>query len=168
MIKFRIFGFGNTSGTTEAGSPKAENTEPEEANGEAPSNPNGQRVLIVDDDRLFLKVTRTKLQSAGFQVRTAVDPSAAIAALGDEPADVILMDICFPPDVCSGGVASWDGFQLMTWLRGMPTAKGARFIFVSCRDSETSRQRARQLGAVAYFPKPLNFDALRATLDARN
>jgi CheY-like chemotaxis protein len=168
MIKFKLFGFGDSDRTAQA--PPPENT----ALG-APPCPDrlgtpaeGKRVLIVDDDLLFLKVTTIKLQSAGFHVRTARESSAAIGALGDQPADTILMDINFPPDVCNGGMGSWDGFQIMSWLRGNPAAKGARFIMVSASNSAADRQRAQQLGAVAYFHKPLDFDRLLATISAGN
>jgi len=125
-------------------------------------------VLVVDDDPVFLRVTASKLQSAGFQVMTAKESSEAIAALGEQSADAVLMDITFQPDVCNGGMGSWDGFQLMTWLRGNPAARGARFIMVSNSNSASDRQRAQQLGAVAYFQKPLDYDGLFAAVNAGN
>jgi CheY-like chemotaxis protein len=169
MIKFKLFGFGSGEQTAPASPP------PEAAVPAAPSdtegtqaNVQGKRVLIVDDDPVFLKATAMKLQTAGFQVRTATEGSEAIAALGEAPADAILMDISFEPDVCNGGMGSWDGFQIMTWLRGNPAAKGARFIMVSNSDSASDRQRAQQLGAVAYFQKPLAHDRLLAVVNGAN
>jgi DNA-binding response OmpR family regulator len=122
----------------------------------------------VDDDLVFLKVTAAKLKSAGFQVRTARESSEAIAALGAEPVDAVLLDITFAPDVCYGGMGSWDGFQLLSWLRGFPTEKAARFIMVSNSDAAADRQRALQLGAAAYFQKPLDHDRLVALVNAEN
>jgi CheY-like chemotaxis protein len=169
MIKFKVFGLGGSEKTAPA--PPL----PEAAAPAAPSdmeitrpNPQGKHVLIVDDDPMFLKVTAMKLQSAGFQVRTAKEASEAIAALGEQPADAVLMDITFQPDVCHGGMGSWDGFQLMTWLRGIPAATGARFIMVSNSDSPADRQRAQQLGAVAYFHKPLDHERLFAVVNGAN
>ena len=125
-------------------------------------------MLIVDDDLVFLTATATKLQTAGFQVRTARESSEAIAALAEQPVDAVLMDITFQPDVCNGGMGSWDGFQIMTWLRGSPAAKGARFIVVSNSDSAADRQRALKLGAVAYFQKPLDLAQLLAVVNGAN
>jgi len=125
-------------------------------------------VLIVDDDPIFLKATAAKLQAAGFHVRTATEGSEVISTLGEEPADAILMDITFQPDVSSGGMGSWDGFQIMTWLRGYPAAKGARFIMVSNSDSESDRRRAKRLGAVAYFQKPVDHEQLFAAVNGAN
>jgi len=168
MIKFKVFGFG---GRAEAAPAVSLDVAPQEAPALREGtqiNPDGKRVLIVDDDPIFLKVTATKLQSAGFQVRTAKEGPEAIAVLGESPADVILMDINFPADVCNGGMGSWDGFQIISWLRGLPAAKGARFIVVSNSDSASDRQRAQQHGAVAYFRKPLDHDKLFEVVNAAN
>ena len=169
MIKFKVFGFGSGEETTPASpAPKAAvpaapaDTEATQANVE------GKRVLIVDDDPVFLKATAMKLQSAGLQVSTATEGSEAIAALSEQPADAVVMDINFQPDVCNGGMGSWDGFQLMSWLRGNPAVTGARFIVVSNSDSAADRQRAQQLGAVAYFQKPLDHDRLLAAVNGAN
>jgi CheY-like chemotaxis protein len=168
MIKFKFFGFTNGSATTPPPLPQAAAPEapPCPEGTEAPAE--GKRVLVVDDDLIFLKVTANKLQTAGYHVSTARESSAAIAALGDEPVDAVLMDINFPPDVCNGGMGSWDGFQIMAWLRGNPAARGARFIMVSASDSASDRQRAQQLGAAAYFHKPLDFEKLLQAINTGN
>jgi CheY-like chemotaxis protein len=168
MIKFKCFGFGNSNQTTPALSPEAAPQETVPLPESTQTNPHGKRVLIVDDDPVFLLATRTKLQSAGFQVRTATEASEAIAALGEQPVDAVLMDITFQPDVCNGGMGSWDGFQIMSWLRGNPAARGARFIMVSNSDSAADRQRAQALGASAYFHKPLDPARLIAAVNAEN
>ena len=165
MIKFKVFGFGNdapSTSTTVAGEES-----PFSAN-EPQNDPLGKKVVIVDDDPVFSKATAMKLRSAGFHVRTTSEPAQAIAALSELRADAVLMDIELPPDVCNGGMGSWDGFQLMNWLRGLPAAKGVRFIMVSNSGSPANRQRAQKLGAVAYFQKPLDHDKLFAVLNADN
>jgi CheY-like chemotaxis protein len=166
MIKFRIFGLGKQD-TAPTSTPAPENT----ANtslGAVPANSNGKRVLIVDDDPVFLRATSMKLNSAGFQVATAKDGSEAITALAESTPDAVLMDINFPADAANGGMGSWDGFQIMYWLRGLPGARGARFIMVSNSDTPEYRQRARQLGAVAYLQKPVDEQSLLASISALN
>jgi CheY-like chemotaxis protein len=168
MTKFKLFGFCGQTNTTalplSSGAAQADAA----SLASPPLSPKGKQVLIVDDDPVFLKATAMKMQSAGFQVRTAKEGPEAIAALGETPADVVLMDIHFPADVCNGGMASWDGFQMMSWLSGLSAADGARFVVVSDTDSETYRQRAQKLGAVAYFPKPLDHDRLVAVVNEQN
>jgi CheY-like chemotaxis protein len=168
VIKFRLFGSSNNEETKRPHPPEATTQEALPCPDVAGIPLEGKRVLIVDDDVMFLRVAAAKLQSAGFHVRTAREGSGAIAALGEEPVDAVLMDINFPPDVCNGGMGSWDGFQIMTWLRGNPGAKGARFFMVSVSDCAADRQRAQRTGAVAYFQKPLEYDRLLASMKAEN
>jgi CheY-like chemotaxis protein len=168
MIKFKLFGFGGQEQVSPAASGETEIKETPSFSDSMEVKPNGKRVLIVDDDPVFLRATTMKLNSAGFEVATAKEGPEAIAALGENPADVILMDISFPTDPCNGGMGSWDGFQIMYWLRGLPTARGARFFMVSNSDSALNRKRAQELGAEAYFQKPLDYDQLVAAVNAGN
>lgn len=124
------------------------------------------RILVVDDDPVFLRATGMLLESAGFEVATATESSGAIAALTEQPTQTVLMDIDFPPDVSNGGMGSWDGFQMMRWMKGLPAAKETRFIIVSDSDSASLRHQAHMLGVVAYFQKPLDAEQLLALLRA--
>jgi CheY-like chemotaxis protein len=168
MIKFKVFGFGGSEKKDAAVPLHVAPQEVSLLQEGSPINRGGKRVLIVDDDLVFLRATALKLQAAGFQVRIAKEGPEANAVLGESPADVILLDINFPADVCNGGMGSWDGFQIMTWIRGLPAAKGARFMMVSNSDAVWDRQRAQQMGAVAYFTKPLDHEKVVAALNAVN
>src|SRR5512137_463458 len=106
MIKFKCFGFGSSKDTTSAVAPESAPPEPLPLPAETQTNNQGKRVLIVDDDLVFLMATKTKLQSAGLRVRTAREAAEAIAVLGEEPMDAVLMDITFQPDGCNGGMGS--------------------------------------------------------------
>jgi CheY-like chemotaxis protein len=168
MIRFKLFGFGSKAETPAAQPPETPNHEAPPAQNGTAARPSGKRVLIVDDDTVFLRATAMKLNSAGFQVTTAKESSEAISALGEGSADVVLMDINFPPDVGNGGMGGWDGFQIMSWLRGLPSATGARFIMVSNSDTDSDRQRAQRAHVAAYFQKPLDHERLLAAINAAN
>ena len=131
----------------------------EAASAEA-ANAMRKKVLVVDDDAVIRMTTGSKFQKAGYQVRTAGDCSEAIAAVGENPPDIILVDLNFPPDVSNGGLVAWDGFRLMHWLRGLQNTGEARFIVISGSDSTDSRRRAMASGAAAYFQKPLDHERL--------
>jgi CheY-like chemotaxis protein len=124
-----------------------------------------KRILVIDDNEIVLKTTSMKLQSAGYQVFTALDGSEGVAAVRREKPDLVLLDITFPPDV-SG--MSWDGFRIMDWLHRVDETKKIPIIVISGVVEEQNRQRATSSGAVAFFPKPVNFDemikVIRATL----
>ena len=126
-----------------------------------------KKILVIDDNEIILKTTSMKLQSAGYQVFTALDGSEGVAAVRREKPDLVLLDITFPPDV-SG--MSWDGFRIMDWLHRVDETKKIPIIVISGVVEEKNKQRATSAGAVAFFPKPVNFDqmikVIRATLSA--
>ena len=111
--------------------------------------------MIIDDDPVVLKAVSLKLAAEGYAAVTALDGSEGIAAVRDERPDVILLDLSFPPDICSGGGIAWDGLQIMSWLQKLEEAKGVAFIIISGCDPELYREKALKAGAVAFFRKPI-------------
>jgi CheY-like chemotaxis protein len=130
-----------------------------------PASTTQKKILVVDDNEIILKTTSMKLQSAGYQVFTALDGSEGVAAVRRVKPDLVLLDIAFPPDV-SG--MSWDGFRIMDWLHRVDETKKIPIIVISGVVEEKNKQRATAAGAVAFFSKPVNFDemikVIRATL----
>ncbi len=53
-------------------------------------------MVLVDDDADYLEATRALLESEGHQVLCATDGSGALAVLGTQPADVLLLDYFMP------------------------------------------------------------------------
>jgi len=124
-----------------------------------------KKILVVDDNEIVIKTISLKLQGAGYQVLTAMDGSAAVAAARTESPDLILLDLSFPPDVAG---VPWDGFRIMEWFHRLDTSKKIPIIVITGSEDPTDRQRATTTGAVAFFQKPLEHDYLlkvvRATL----
>lgn len=60
------------------------------------------RVLIADDQPDLLDALRLLLKSEGIQLETACSPEEAIAALGQRPFDLLLMDLNYTGDTTSG------------------------------------------------------------------
>jgi CheY-like chemotaxis protein len=129
----------------------------------APAAP--KRILVIDDNEIILKTTSMKLQSAGYQVFTALDGSEGVSMVRREKPDLVLLDISFPADVTG---VNWDGFRIMEWLHRVDETKKIPIIVISGVVEEKNKQRATSSGAVAFFPKPVNFDemlkVIRATL----
>lgn len=51
------------------------------------------RVLVVDDDPDFVKVTSTVLEKAGHTVLSAANGAKALQTMRQDPPDVVLLDI---------------------------------------------------------------------------
>jgi CheY-like chemotaxis protein len=132
-----------------------------------PASTSQKKILVIDDNEIILKTTSMKLESAGYRVFTALDGSEGVAAVRREKPDLVVLDITFPPDV-SG--MSWDGFRIMDWLHRVDETQKIPIIIISGVVEEKNKQRATASGAVAFFPKPVNFDemikVIRATLIA--
>ena len=130
-----------------------------------PTGAPAKKILVVDDNEVVIKTITLKLQGAGYNVITAMDGSAAVAATRKENPDLILLDISFPPDV---GSVQWDGFRIMEWFHRLETARKIPIIVITGSEDPKARERATSNGAVAFFLKPIEHDSLlkviRATL----
>ncbi len=106
-------------------------------------------VYIVDDDPSVQKAMGRLLQSAGMDAR--VFDSAKALLDGEAPA----CDACLVVDYRMPGLT---GFGLVEELgrRGIQLP----FIVLSANDDPDARRRARELGAAAYFRKPVDGQAL--------
>lgn len=120
-----------------------------------------KKILIVDDDGVIITSLTMKLKASGFDVITARDGSTAVSAVRTQKPDAILLDINFPPEFMA---VTWDGFQIMEWLRRLEEGAKTPIFIVTGGDPEKYIARARELGALAFFRKPVVHDQLIAAL----
>src|SRR5690349_7763955 len=95
---------------------------------------NPKRILVVDDNLVFVRSLSMKLKSKGYDVLTAMDGGEAVSAARKEKPDLILLDISFPPDVGHGGGVPWDGFLIIEWLHRIDEASTVPIIVISGGD----------------------------------
>ncbi len=117
---------------------------------------NGKKILVVDDDPVFLRATAMKFESNGFAVITATDGSGAIQAARREKPNLLVLDVNFPPDVASGGSVPWDGFRILSWLRRFDDFKITPVVMASIGDPVEYTRLAIRSGATAFFHKQMN------------
>jgi two-component system response regulator MprA len=113
------------------------------------------RVLVADDDRAIRDALARALTLEGYEVRTASDGAATLAALADGPVDVVVLDVMMP------GV---DGLTVCRVLR----AEGNRVpvLMLTARTETPDRVAGLDAGADDYLPKPFELDELLARLRA--
>jgi len=119
-----------------------------------------KKILVVDDDAVVVKSLTMKLTAKGYDVATATDASEAVSAARREKPDLIILDVSFPPDVAHGGMMPWDGFLVMEWLKRIGDDKQCPVIIVTGGEAAKYRARALEAGAVAFFEKPVESEAL--------
>lgn len=113
------------------------------------------KVTIVDDDRDTRELLSVALESEGFEVTAAANGLRLIASLQLNRPDVILLDVNM----------SWiDGFELCRAVKKNEGFRDIPVIFVSGRSSSEDLARGKEVGASAYFVKPLDLDALIARI----
>ena len=107
----------------------------------------GERILVVDDDPLNLKVTRLLLVGEGYEVRTAEDSQEALAILDVFRPHLILMDIRMP---------GMDGLELTRRLRADPAMQGVIIVALTAYAMRVDEERAREAGCDGYIAKPID------------
>ncbi len=107
------------------------------------------RLLIADDEPLYLETTSQLLKKAGFECVCVSDAESAIAVLREQPIDLLLTDLNMPGnlklELLRSGRSEWPHLPVVvvTGVPSLPTAiEGVR------------------LGIADYLIKPVRFDVL--------
>jgi DNA-binding response OmpR family regulator len=108
------------------------------------------RVLVVDDEPAITDFIKLGLSREGFEVETAPDGRAALAAVDRFTPDVVVLDVMMP---------RMDGIALTRELAGDPK-RG--LVILSARDDTEERIQGLDLGADDYLGKPFEFGELLA------
>ena len=106
-------------------------------------------VYIVDDDRSVRTALERLMISAGIRVRGFASSREFLQA------GVVRDGDCVVADVKMHGTT---GIQLQRELRDQGSR--AAFVFVTAYDTEEVREEAKRTGAIAYFRKPVDDQAL--------
>jgi excisionase family DNA binding protein len=104
-------------------------------------------VLIVDDDPRIREFVRVNLEMDGFAVREAGSADEGLAALEDEPPDLILLDVMMP---------KVDGWEMLQRVRERHGVDSIQVIMFSGQVEHDVSNQAEAGGAQAYVGKPFN------------
>lgn len=106
-----------------------------------------QRVLVVDDDRQIVRLVRSYLEQAGFEVLTAYDGETALHAIRSERPDLIVLDLMLPQR---------DGWDITRIVRGDKNLASTPIVMLTARVEDTDKVVGLDLGADDYVTKPFN------------
>ena len=95
------------------------------------------------------------LTGKGHDTRVAHDGPAALRVAAEFTPDVALLDI---------GLPVMDGYELAAHLRELPGLAGVRLVALTGYGQESDRQRTRDAGFHDHLVKPVDIDAIEATL----
>lgn len=113
-------------------------------------------VLIVDDNA-DMRSYLTRLLSGHWNVVTASNGMEALAAIEQNPPQIILSDVMMP---------IMDGFELIQRLRADLTTRSIPVLLLSARAGEEARIEGLRAGADDYLTKPFSARELIARVEA--
>ncbi len=111
-------------------------------------------VLVVDDEPAIHRFLAPVLELEGYQVRRADTGQAALDAMRDAPADIVVLDL---------GLPDMDGKAVLTDIR---RTLSTPVVILSARDREAEKIEALDLGANDFVNKPFGVGELLARLRA--
>jgi len=119
----------------------------------------GMRILLVEDNELNQQVATELLESIGASVRIANHGAEAVRILTEgerpPPFDVVFMDLQMP---------EMDGFTATRLIRAQPRLQALPIIAMTAHALVEERQRCIEAGMNDHVSKPIDPDALFATL----
>jgi len=113
------------------------------------------RVLVVDDEPALTDLLSMALRYEGWDVRTAADGAAAIAAARGFRPDVVVLDVMLP---------DLDGLAVLRRLRAGDD--DVPVLFLTARDSVEDRIAGLTAGGDDYVTKPFSLEEVVARLRA--
>ena len=110
-------------------------------------------ILIVDDEERFRVTLGKRLKEAGFPVETVGSGQEALDHLGQQPADVVILDIKMP---------GLSGIEVLAEIRRRHI--GTEVLLLTGHAEVSSAVEGMRLGAHDYLMKPYEFQCLQTKI----
>lgn len=114
------------------------------------------KVLVIDDEPMSRALLRLTLQANNFDVIEATDGLAALALIGQQQPDLIIVDVVMP---------SLNGLDLCRIVRQNNKFEGIPIVIVSAKAQVDAIQAGMSAGATHYLTKPVSRRELVQVVD---
>ena len=115
----------------------------------------GEHLLIVDDEENLRSMLAAALRHHGFQVSAVANGRDALAAVGEQSPDLVVLDVMLP---------DLDGFEVCRRMRA--DGNQTPVLFLTARDATEDKVRGLTLGGDDYLQKPFSLEELVARATA--
>ncbi len=112
------------------------------------------RILVVDDEPLYLRLLKVNLELEGYQIITASDGIEALEVVSQNMPDLIILDVVMP---------KLDGITVMQRIRQFSNVP---IILLTALGEEQDRVKGLNIGADDYVVKPFSATELVARVRA--
>ena len=113
-----------------------------------------QKLLVIDDEEAMRRLLRLNL-SDSYEIIDTGDPEQGLALAMQTKPSAILLDLRMP---------RFSGFELCRTFTALTSTQLTPVFIVSGEAGSTTKSLCKDLGATAYFEKPIDFDLLRSRL----
>ena len=114
----------------------------------------GQRVLVVDDEKLIVKGIRFSLEQDGMEVDCAYDGEEALGLAKQNKYDMILLDVMLP---------KMTGFEVCQQIREFSNVP---IVMLTAKGDDMDKILGLDYGADDYITKPFNILEVKARIKA--
>src|SRR5574344_2388902 len=114
----------------------------------------GNKVLVVDDEKLIVKGIKFSLEQDGMSVDCAYDGEEAVNLAKQNEYDVVLLDIMLP---------IFDGFEVLSQIREFSSMP---IIMLTAKGDDMDKILGLEYGADDYITKPFNILEVKARIKA--
>src|SRR5580704_11605417 len=105
------------------------------------------RILVVDDNYITGNIIATSLGAHGYATLQATDGEEALAAIGRNAPDLIILDIM---------TAKLDGLEVCRRIKGSTTSEFVPVILVTAKANTNEVVAGLDAGADEYLTKPID------------
>lgn len=108
----------------------------------------------MDDEPKVLASLSSLLESLGYRTLKTLDPNEALAAIENQPVDLVLLDLVMP---------SLDGIEVLK--RIMAKGLSLPVVMLSGHGTIAKAVEATKIGAFDFLEKPVEIDKIRITIE---
>ena len=112
-------------------------------------------ILVVEDNELNMKLVRSLLQLANYQIIEANNAENGIQLARDHHPDLILMDIQLP---------GMDGLKASEIISNDENLKNIPIVALTSYAMEGDKEKALASGCVGHISKPIDAKSFRETI----
>ncbi len=117
----------------------------------------GERILVVEDNEMNMKLFRDVLRATGYRTLEATTGGEAVEMAAEHAPDLVLMDIQLP---------DFDGVQALRRLRADERTAAIPVLAVTAQAMQGDGERFLATGFDGYVSKPVNVRELVGTRSA--
>ena len=115
------------------------------------------RILIVDDEPLNVKLLKSMLVKDEYEVISAYNGEGALKRTSEECPDLILLDIMMP---------DLDGYEVTRRLKSDVQTKDIPIMLITALNGRDDKIKGLQVGADEFLNKPVNASELRTRVQS--